>query len=293
MKLKNLLGGTVLMLCLPVAAMAGNGVFTGNSDDWYLNEQWSNYPANSGTCEYDGFIFGTWQAGFDGGGCTTIVTGPTLQLEGTASTSSLVHSTFNQGDPTAGGDIYLEVKLKTISVLAGSSQTCIYGGSPGGPGPCTYNVGWVLWNGRFDTGCSCYTFNYFLVKPTIGSHTGGWELGVDYNNNGYDSAGGTQTQNIIATGSGNYATNTLYDIEITHSNSSQNNYGDVVTVTVNGTQVVSQTDPHTCDGASGDPPAYTYGAVYETNCFFRAGWAAGVYEEGAQVNFPYIYATRL
>jgi len=201
----------------------------------------------------------------------------------------LVYSTFNQGDPTAGGDIYLEVKLKTISVLAGSGQTCTYGGS----GPCTYNVGWVLWNGRFDTGCNCYTFNYFLVKPTIGSQTGGWELGVDYNTKGYDVAGGLQTQNIIATGNGNYATIILYDIEIAHSNSNQNNYGDVVTVTVNGTQVVSQTDPHTCDGASGDPPAYTYSAVYETNCFFRAGWAAGLYEEGAQVNFPYIYATRL
>jgi hypothetical protein len=255
--LKTIIITAAAILATASTAMAGNGAFFGNSDDWYIDEAWSDYTVAPTVCEYDTFIFGTWQAGFDGGGCTAIVSGPALQLNSTATTAALVHSTLSQGNPTLGADIYLDVKLKTLQQL----RT---------PTPNTYEVGWVAWNGRLDTGCNCYTFNYFIVKPTVGGVTGGYELGVVYNN------GGVQSQRFLATGTGNYAINTSYNIEIWHANgnSPPNGPGDVVTVKVNGTTLVN-------------------GFVDSNHYMFRDGWPIGLYEESAKVNFISAYGTRL
>jgi hypothetical protein len=255
----------VAVLVAATSAVAGNGVFTGNADDWSINDQWSDYA--TGVCQYDGNPFGIWEAAFDGGGCTQVTAAHKLELTGTATTASLVYSAHIQGDPSVGADVYLDVKLKTVQQLRTATPGPL--GSQGSSGgPFTYEVGWVTWNGRFDSGCSCYTFNYFLVKPTIGGTTGGYELGVVYNN------GGVQGQRFLATGSGNYAINTLYDVEIWHANATQNGPGYVVTVKVNGTTLVN--------------------AFADTNHYmFSNGWALGLYEESAKVDFSLAAATRL
>ncbi len=215
----------LLAIGFATPAFAGNGVIVGNADDWYINEKWS--------------------------------TGHKLELVPAVATSSgvthgaLVFTNHIQGDPSRGADIYLDVKLKTVQQLRTGSA------------PNPWEVGWVTWNGKYDTanGCNCYTFNYFVPK------TNGWELGMVVNN------GGVQGQIFLATGSSpTFPINTSYDVEIYHSNAAQTGPGDQVKVEVNGVLIV------TYNGATTP---------------FRSGWAIGLYDEDSKVDFTFANATRL
>jgi hypothetical protein len=250
-----------LLLATP-AALAGTGYFYGNSDDYKVFDTFADYTA-AATCEFDGGVFGPWTAAFDGGGCTKIIAGPKLQTGGSTNNAALVYTGATQGDPTLGQDTYLEVKYKTTA----QNRT---------PTPNTYEVGWVTWNGHFDSGCSCYVFNYFTLKPTIGGTAGGYELGVVYNN------GGTQAQCFEATGSANYAINHTYDVTIWDANAAQNGPGNVVTVTVSDN--------------GGAPTTLINGHTWNGNCSgknFASGWAVGLYEEASTDVWSYVNATRL
>jgi hypothetical protein len=239
-------------------APAGTGYFYGNTDDWSLDEHWSDYAA-SPLCEFDGGKFGTWMAAFDGGGCTKIVSVDGvnhLQLSPEAignrvgTRSALVVSTLSQGDPNLGSDLYLNEKFKTTAQLRTSTP------------PNPWEVGWVIWNAGIDSECNCWTFNTFIPKPN------GWQLSKVVNN------GGVQDEVFLATGNTpTYPINNYYNVEIYHSNTRHNNPGDVVDVFVNGTQVVHYT------GGNGVP--------------FRSGSAAGLYTEDATVIFRRVEATRL
>ena len=258
MKLKNLLGATALILCLPAPAFAGTGTFTGNSDDFSVTEDWDGYNA-SGTCEYDTYVFGTWQAQFDGGGCTTVTTSPNaLQINPQTTTSSgssygnLVTNTLEQGDPNSGGDIYLDVKLKTLQQLR----------SGGAGSPNSWEVGWVLWNVSYDSSCSSWVFDYFIPKTT------GYELGMIH------CVSGTRTQTYLATGTGSFPINNQYEVEVYHhAGTTPDGPGDNVDVYVNGTQYVHYT------GGNGTP--------------IRNGFALGLYCEDSKVQYTYAYFTRL
>jgi len=140
---------TIVAAAVALSASAYAGTFTGNSDDYKVFDTFGGYTV-AATCEDDGGVFGPWKAGFAGvGGCTKIVTGPKLETGGSVN-AALVYTGATQGDPAVGQDTYLEVKFKTIA----QNRT---------PTPNTFEVGWVTWNGKFDTGCNCYTQNGALT----------------------------------------------------------------------------------------------------------------------------------
>lgn len=241
----------------------------GQSDDWYINEEFDGYSPTV-TCESDGGTFGAWLSNFAGTGGWTEINSSQQLVTGGSVYAALVTSTLYEGDPVAGnGDIYVEVKLETTNQNGNASLTCSNGGI------CPYQVGWVTWNGHFDSTCGsngCYVFNYFTVKPTVGGSPGGYELGVVYNN------GLMQSQRFLSTGGSSYAINTVYDIQIYHANSAQNGPGNYVTVVVNGTTVINGYVDNTCSGGP---------------CMFGGGWTIGPYEEAATVIWSYLYGTRL
>jgi hypothetical protein len=241
-------------MLLSSAALAGNGYITGNSDDWSVTEDWSDY--STGVCQFDTFVFGTWQAGYDGGGCTQVYHGSSnyLQLSpspiggGVGTHGALVFSTFQQGGANYGsgvvGDIYINVPLKTIQQF----RT---------PTPNVWEVGWVWWNVVWNPACSAYNFNYFTPK------TNGWEYGRG------ECAGTFYHQDVVYSGNTNVAggsavfpINTYYDVEIYQTNGGSG-AGNIVDAYVNGTHIMH----------------YTGGTV------FTSGGFAGLYTEDAQVNF--------
>jgi len=235
--------------------LAGNGIIVGNSDDWYLDEHWSDY--STGVCQFDTFPFGIWTAAFDGGGCTQVTAGHKLELAPAVATNSgvthgaLVFTNHIQGDPSARRRYLPRCQTEDCPAAPHWLFAESLGSGAGSHG-----------TGNMTPAAIVTTFNYFVPK------TNGWELGMVVNN------GGAQGQIFLATGSSpTFPINTSYDVEIYHSNATQTGPGDQVKVEVNGIPIVTYTGGH------GTP--------------FRSGWAMGLYDEDSKVDFTFAISTSL
>jgi hypothetical protein len=261
------------MLCLPsAAALVGAGSahaqITGQSDDWYVDEEFDGY-SSTGTCESGGVTFGAWLSNFAGtGGCTEINSSQQLVTGGSVN-AALVTSTLYEGDPVAGnGDIYVEAKLKTTNQYGNSGLSC----SSGGIYP--YQVGWITWNGHFDSTCDsngCYVFNYFMVKPRsavlLAAMSSAW-----------CTTTAVRMRNAFSRRAEAATPSTRYTTSRFTMLTARRTARETTSVAVNGTTVMNGYVDNTCSSGP---------------CMFGGGWTVGAYEQAATVVWSYLYGTRL